>query len=53
MMRLGLNPPVITVFGRTTIVTTRWDLGLFYAPFMGQQWGQTPISDTAPDVISG
>ena len=29
MMRQGLNPPVITVFGRTSIVSTRWDLSLF------------------------
>jgi hypothetical protein len=38
MMGHGLNPRVITLFGRTFIVTTRWGLSLFQFMFMGQQW---------------
>ena len=38
MMCQGLNPPVITVFGRTSIVSTCRGSGLLYVRFMGQQW---------------
>ena len=37
MMRQGLDLPVITVFGGTSIVTTPGDSGLFYSHIVEQQ----------------